>query len=201
MPIPAKYQYIVNQFAKIFSTLDGAKGKTVEHVIDHLIPDFTGENRVQREVLRIQNNTLSTTTNNVLSNFVTAQTNEALSAPEPEYQRGDFTVDPNLIKLTYTGQAPRDIRFVISGLISSDSTANDDKVGVRISNGAGTLYTGSAKIYPSGTTLGGASTVIGFTTIGFGRLDVNDEIHFEISKNFNGTLVVENCILSIEPLL
>lgn len=201
MPIPAKYQYIVNQFAKIFSTLDGAKGKTVEHVIDHLIPDETSENRLRQEILRVQSNTLSTTTPATIDSWITAVTNDDLDLPVPEYDTSRLTPVSGQFKLNYNASAVRDVKVIIAGTITSDSTNNANRIGVRLSSGSEGVYTGSTKIYPAGTSLGGDTTVVGFTTIGFGRLQPTDSLELQVSKNFTGTLVVENCILSIEPLL
>jgi hypothetical protein len=87
----------------------------------------------------------------------------------------------------------------LSGTLTSDSATNTGFIGVRLSDSVGVL-TGSDKRYSTGRTNGALTVNIGFSLIGYATLTNGQGLHLEISKDFAGSLVLEDLLFTIKPL-
>ena len=179
-------------------TVDGVAG-TASVSLANPRPVDTGSNYNQVEILLISGNTLDSVAGNDPTAFVTAKTNVALSRPSVIYNTGKWNVSPNTVAVTLNSANPRASKFVVSGKITSSSTANDGHVVVRLRD-TNALLTGTTKAYSAGATSGASTVEVGFTMVGFTSLVNTEQLFLEVAKDFPGTLVVESLLMEIEPL-
>jgi len=162
-------------------------------------PEDTGLNKIQLELLVVSGNTQDSVAPDDIDTYVTALTNSALIYPNPVYNTGIWTPSTTEIKTVLTHAQPRSSKFVLSGTLTSDSTTKDGFIGVRLSDSTGVL-TGSDKRYSTGKTSGAATVNVGFSLIGYTTLTNGQELRLEISKDFAGSLLLENALFTVKPL-
>lgn len=129
-------------------------------------------------------------------------TSSPLSAPDVGYDNL-FTPSSTLGLLSYIGTSARSFRVSISGVVTSTSTGNDDKVFVRAmhgSIGSPLAFTGGTKRYSAGKAVGQLTSEVGFSLEVFGRFEVGDIFKIQLSKDFVGDITMKEVICSFIPI-
>lgn len=170
-----------------------------ESPYDAFPPTETGDNTTELELLVVSGNTQDSVASDDIDTYVTALTNSAMIYPNPVYNTGIWTPSTTEIKTVLDHVQPRSSKIVLSGTLISDSATNTGFIGVRFADNGGVL-TGSTKRYSTGRTNGQLTVNIGFSLIGYATVTDGQEIRLEISKDFTGSLVLENAIFTIKPL-
>lgn len=148
----------------------------------------------------MNNGTVDSVTDNIPTNYVVAKTTlNGLAAPEPEYA-ARYTPDANLAKLVKNDLGTEDVKVTISGNFDSDSTTNSDHFYLQIRQGDGSLLTGTVQRYSAGRGVGATISQVGFTLVGYGRLVGQESVQLEVAKDFNGTCILTDALISIERI-
>jgi hypothetical protein len=177
-----------------------AHADALQKVVDGIFPPTeTGSNVIELELLVVSGNTQDSVAPVDIDTYVTALTNSAMIYPNPIYNTGKWSPSTTEIKTVLTHTQPRSSKFVLSGTLTSDSATNTGFIGVRLSDSVGVL-TGSDKRYSTGRTNGALTVNIGFSLIGYATLTNGQGLHLEISKDFAGSLVLEDLLFTIKPL-
>jgi len=162
-------------------------------------PEDTGLNKMQLELLVVSGNTQDSVAPVDIDTYVTALTNSAMFYPNVIYNTGVWTPSSTEIKTVLSYPLPRSSKFVISGTLISDSATNSGFIGVRLVDSTGEL-TGSSKRYSTGRTNGALTVNVGFSLIGYSTLTDTQNVRLEISKDFAGSLVLEDALFTVKPL-
>lgn len=172
-----------------------------EHALtsDLYPPQNTGQNASGTGVVVYTGNTTDSVASADLSAFVIAKQNSNGAFPNPIYDVGRLSLDSAEVKLTNISGTNYSFIINASGKLTSDSTANNAVIGIRI-NSTGGVGTGTSKTYSAGTTQGAATVRAGYTTIGAFTLAPTESVWIEVSKSVAGTLVFDESLLIIEPI-
>lgn len=172
----------------------------LNEVIDVTNPLAAEAGSIPTNVFVMNNNTVNTTTNADSTNYVVATTDTTnLQPPSPEYGL-KYSVTNGQVKVTKVYAGIADVKVTISGKITSDSTSDTDHYFLRIVDGTGAVLTGTDKRYSAGKAQGAVTSEIGFTLVGYGRLVDNETLQLEIAKDFIGTSVLTDVLVSIERI-
>ena len=163
------------------------------------VPTETGGNVNQESIATFSNNITNTVTTNDLTSFATAAHNANEEFVGPAYDTGFISIDNGQVLITNT--LPIKLSFVINfqGSLTSTSTVNNGRVGVRLNSTMG-LGTGSSQFISAGITPGGTTILTSFNVGGAFGLEAGQSVWLEFSKSFIGTLVMNNCLMELRPL-
>tara|TARA_R110001606_G_scaffold385158_1_gene548520 strand:+ start:16931 stop:17461 length:531 start_codon:yes stop_codon:yes gene_type:complete len=163
-------------------------------------PSSTGQNLSQTQVATLSDNvTTSSPDQTTINLFSIAIHDNNLVFPNSIYDTGNISLDPSEIKLTNTSGKPFSFTVEFSGLLTSSSTINNGRLGIRL-NSTGGLGTGTEQIYPSGITIGSTTISNGFNTKGAFTLLPGESCWLEVVKSVIGTLIVTSSLIIIKPI-
>ena len=162
-------------------------------------PNQTGHNHNRLELLLVSGNTQDSVAGVDIDAYVTVKTNSAMTHPNPIYDTGVWGLSTTELLASLDLPVPRSSKIMISGTIVSDSAVNSGFISVRLSDSNSAL-TGSTKQYSTGKSVGGATVNVGFSVVGYTTLASGQEFKLEVAKDFAGTIVLDNALITIEPL-
>lgn len=202
MPKYHKNRYVSNLIASQITDSQTGEIRTVSEVFASIYPTETGQNVEQRDLLVVKGNTEDSLAGTDLDTFTVAKNNAGHIHPSEIFTTGTWIVeDESLFTAKYVGSSiPRHCKIIFSGRVFSDSSTDSNRVGVRLNSSIGGVLTGTTKVYPVGRLAGQNETDVAFTLIGFGEFQLNEELSLEVSKDFTGTLIIDDVILEVEPL-
>jgi hypothetical protein len=163
------------------------------------VPNETGLNVSELEILLISGNTLDSVAPVDINSYVTVKTNAAMFYPNQIYNTGVWDISSIEAKVTLDYLQPRSSKVMFSGTFISSATTNSGFVSVRISDSTGQL-TGTEKRYSTGKAVSATEINIGFSTVGYTTLNNTQDLFLEVSKDFAGNLILKDALISIEPL-
>ena len=180
---------MANQLTPIYN--DGLQG-----VVS--FPDNTDGNLSQTQIATASGNTVDSVAGININTFVEAL-QSGLSFPSSIYDTGNLDID--LTRLRLTNNSGKNFRFkiTIGGTLISDSTLNSAIFAVRL-NSTPNIGTGTLRRYPAGLTTGSATIDLGFNTVGAFSLADGESVWLECAKNTLGTLIIQSCLVIIEPI-
>lgn len=166
--------------------------------IDAFPPDATGQNVSQTQVATVSNNVQDSAPGIDLAVFGEVL-QSGLAFANAIYNTGNLDIDLTRLRFTNNSGKPFSFKISINGQLESSSSVNSAIMAVRINSSMG-LGTGTLRKYPAGLTQGGLNISLGFQTSGVFTLADGESIWLECSKSVLGTLIMQSCLVLIEPI-
>ena len=161
-------------------------------------PAATGENVTQTQVATLQGNAVDSVAGSDIDTFVEVL-QSGLAFASALYDTGNLVLDATRMRLTNNSGKSFSFKITIGGVITSDTTVNSALFRIRL-NSTGGVGTGTVRRYPSGLTIGAASVDLGVNTTGAFTLANGESVWLECSKSVVGTLIMQSCLILIEPI-
>lgn len=161
-------------------------------------PESTGQNLTQTQVATLQNNVVDSVASDDIDAF-TDVLQSGLSFPSALYDTGNLDLDANRVRLINNSGKPFSFKITIGGVIISDTAINSALFRIRL-NSTANVGTGTTRRYPAGITTGATSVDIGVNTTGAFTLADGESVWLECSKSVVGTLIMQSCLILIEPI-
>lgn len=161
-------------------------------------PESTGENVTQTQVATLQGNTVDSLASNDIDTFVEVL-QSGLAFASALYDTGNLVLDATRMRLTNNSGKPFSFKITIGGVIISDTVVNSALFRIRL-NSTSNVGTGTVRRYPAGLTTGATSVDLGVNTVGAFTLSDGESVWLECSKSVAGTLIMQSCLILIEPI-
>ncbi|AUG84930.1 hypothetical protein MAELSTROM_10 [Pseudoalteromonas phage Maelstrom] len=161
-------------------------------------PEATGQNVSQTQVATLQGNTVDSGAGDDIDVFTEVQ-QSGLGFASSIYDTGNLALDAARMRLTNNSGKPFSFKVNIGGIIISDTSINSALFRIRL-NSTSNVGTGTARRYPSGLTVGGTSVELGVNTSGAFTLANGESMWLECSKSVIGTLILQSCLILVEPI-
>ena len=161
-------------------------------------PESTDQNLSQTQVATVQNNTVDSLASDNIDTFVEVM-QSGLAFASPLYDTGNLDLDATRMRLTNNSGVPFSFKIAVGGVIISDTVVNSALFRIRL-NSSGNVGTGTVRRYPAGLTTGATSVDIGVNTTGAFTLADGESVWLECSKSVVGTLIMQSCLILIEPI-
>ena len=180
--------------AKIGCCPSGSGGGDVEA----FPPAETGQNVSQTQVATLQDNTVDSVASDDINAFTEVK-QSGLGFASAIYNTGNLVLDATRMRLTNNSGKPFSFKVNIGGIIISDTSINSALFRIRL-NSTSNVGTGTTRRYPSGLTVGGTSVELGVNTSGAFTLADGESMWLECSKSVLGTLILQSCLILVEPI-
>lgn len=167
-------------------------------VFESFPPESTGQNVTQTQVAALQSNTVDSVAGSNIDTF-TEVLQSGLAFASALYDTGNLVLDATRMRLTNNSGKPFSFKIAVGGTILSDTVVNSALFRIRL-NSTGNVGTGTTRRYPSGLTTGATSVDIGVSTLGAFTLADGESVWLECSKSVVGTLIMQSCLILIEPI-
>lgn len=161
-------------------------------------PESTGQNVTQTQVATLQDNTTDSAPGSDIDTFAEVL-QSGLSFASSIYDTGNLDLDATRMRLTNNSGKPFSFKISIGGIILSDTAVNSALFRIRL-NSTTNVGTGTTRRYPSGLTTGATSVELGVNTNGAFTLADGESVWLECSKSVVGTLIMQSCLILIEPI-
>ncbi len=166
--------------------------------IEAFPPAATGENVTQAQVATLQGSAVDSVAGSDIDTFVEVL-QSGLAFASALYDTGNLDLDSTRMRLTNNSGKPFSFKITIGGVIISDTTVNSALFRIRLRSTGG-VGTGTVRRYPSGLTVGATSVDLGVNTVGAFTLANGESVWLECSKSVIGTLIMQSCLILIEPI-
>tara|TARA_R110002124_G_C8974544_1_gene515795 strand:+ start:39008 stop:39556 length:549 start_codon:yes stop_codon:yes gene_type:complete len=161
-------------------------------------PAETGQNVSQTQVATLQDNTVDSVASDDINAFTEVK-QSGLSFASAIYNTGNLVLDATRMRLNNNSGKPFSFKVTIGGIIISDTSINSALFRIRL-NSTSNVGTGTTRRYPSGLTVGGTSVELGVSTSGAFTLADGESMWLECSKSVLGTLIMQSCLILVEPI-
>ena len=157
----------------------------------------TGFNLNQNNVLRRAGNVLPTPNDGDLNTFEIAQSGTT-PVPVSGLYTGEYVSPLNDdVAITYIGDNPKTVAFLLEGYISIDIMGTNDQVALHITQNA-VVIAGSMAQYTANS-IGGTEYGVSFNVTGVTTVNPGDILALELAADAAGTLILVELMTSATP--